>query len=292
MSNRRNVTSAGFIPASQKPAIIPGLGGDVPELQQTRALWQTNRFDEALALFEKAVRKYPQNLVALVDASRAFGARFEITRAEELLDRLTKVAAGNSQVLHRPAKLPHDFPSGKALMFRTCPGENGKCGCQFELAVLAERRHPRLSAFADRGACVAQLSGGGTVQRAATPVKDTAGAEALFRRLATDDTAHPQVRARPGPARAGTGPGGRLRRSHDTMLKAGINGRRRSAVAPGIKQLGDISDRRGLTRSISSGGPRPKSNLAQRWSCGWVPRSGTTLLEQVLDSHPGPGQLG
>ena len=54
--------------------MIPGLGVDVPELQHARALWQVNRLDEALALFEQAVRKYPQKLVALVAASRAVGA--------------------------------------------------------------------------------------------------------------------------------------------------------------------------------------------------------------------------
>jgi len=40
---------------------------------QARALWQLNRFEEALSTFEKAVRKYPQNLVALVAASRRTG---------------------------------------------------------------------------------------------------------------------------------------------------------------------------------------------------------------------------
>src|SRR5712691_2929865 len=78
---------------------IPGLGVDVPELQQARALWNLNRFDEALGLFEKAVRKYPQNLVALVDASRALGARFEIKRAEAMLDRLMKSARQRPEIL-------------------------------------------------------------------------------------------------------------------------------------------------------------------------------------------------
>jgi tetratricopeptide (TPR) repeat protein len=80
--------------------VIPGLGVDVPELQQARALWQLNRFEEALSTFEKAVRKYPQNLVALVDASRALGARFEITKAEAMLDRLAKLGTHNPQLLH------------------------------------------------------------------------------------------------------------------------------------------------------------------------------------------------
>ena len=82
------------------PAIIPGLGVDLPELRQARALWAANRHDEALHLFEATARKYPQNLVALVDASRALGARFEIARAEEMLGRLIKLGAHRPELLH------------------------------------------------------------------------------------------------------------------------------------------------------------------------------------------------
>ena len=53
-----------------------------------------NRFDDALRLFEDAAAKHPQNLVALIDGSRALGARFEITRAEAMIDRLMKLGAG------------------------------------------------------------------------------------------------------------------------------------------------------------------------------------------------------
>ena len=59
-------------------SVIPGLGVDVPELQRARSLWLANRFEESVQLFERAVEKYPQNLVALTDASRALGTRFEI----------------------------------------------------------------------------------------------------------------------------------------------------------------------------------------------------------------------
>ena len=79
---------------------IPGLGVDLPELQQARALWQANRFDESLAVFEAAAERHPQNLVALIDASRALGARFEIARAEQIVDRLLKVAGQRADILH------------------------------------------------------------------------------------------------------------------------------------------------------------------------------------------------
>src|ERR1044072_4598057 len=86
--------------SGEKSAVIPGLGADLPELRQARALWQLNRFDDSLRLFEEAARKYPQNKVALIDGSRALGARFEIARAETLLDRLMKLGAQEPDVLH------------------------------------------------------------------------------------------------------------------------------------------------------------------------------------------------
>src|SRR5882762_9768187 len=99
--NYKILRQADFIPTSEKSTvIIPGLGVDVPELQQARALWQINRFDDSVRLFETAVHKYPQNLVALVDASRALGARFEITKAETMLDRLMQLGTKNPKILH------------------------------------------------------------------------------------------------------------------------------------------------------------------------------------------------
>src|SRR5437762_3404387 len=86
--------------ASPPRVVSQGLGIDTPELQQARALWSLSRFEESLEMFEKAVRKYPQNLLALVDASRALGARFEISRAETLLDKLIALGGRNPQVLH------------------------------------------------------------------------------------------------------------------------------------------------------------------------------------------------
>src|SRR5258705_109870 len=83
----------------ERPAIIPGLGADLPDLQKARALWQLNRFDDALRLFEETARRFPQNLVALVDGSRALGARFEISRAETMLDRLAALS-GTPEILH------------------------------------------------------------------------------------------------------------------------------------------------------------------------------------------------
>src|ERR1051325_6815008 len=187
----------GFIPqtATQK-TIIPGLGVDLPELQQARALWMANRFDDALQLFEKAVRTHPQNLVALVDASRALGARFEIQRAEEMLDRLMKVGARQPNLLHlagqsyrmifRPEKAMNCFERVLA-MTKDIPD-----AC-LELAVLSERRHRVEEAYdliphcsqTDPGYVEAQLFKDRLLRRR----KDDAPSEALFRELAANEQA-------------------------------------------------------------------------------------------------------
>src|SRR5262245_35665538 len=101
MTKRRHKIGAVAPATSRKPpVIIPGLGVDLPELQRARALWGLNRFEEALRLFEQAAETHPQNLVALVDASRALGARFEIPRAETMLDRLVRIGSHRPDLLH------------------------------------------------------------------------------------------------------------------------------------------------------------------------------------------------
>src|SRR2546422_3851641 len=176
---------------SWKAPVIPGLGADLPELRQARAFWQLNRFDDSLRLFEEAVRKYPQNLVALIDGSRALGARFEITRAESMLDRLMKLGAQQPDILHlagqsyrmifRPDKAIECFQRVLA-MTKEIPD------AYLELAVLYERRHRVEDARtliedclrAEPGYWEAELFKARLLRR----LKEEAASEQLFRRLA------------------------------------------------------------------------------------------------------------
>src|SRR5579859_2760303 len=133
------------------PRIIPGLGVDVPELRRARTLWSLNRLDESLMLFEEAVRKYPQNLVALVDASRALGARFEIPRAEAMLDRMVKLGRQQPEVLLlAPQSYRMIFRPDRAIecFERVIRLTKDNPDAFLELAVLYERRHRVDDAFA------------------------------------------------------------------------------------------------------------------------------------------------
>ncbi len=290
---------ADFIPPSQKSTvIIPGLGVDVPELQQARALWQLNRFDDSLRLFDKAVRKYPQNLVALVDASRAWGARFEITKAETMLDRLMQLGTRNPKILHlagqsyrmifRPEKAMECFERVLAVT-REIPD------AQLELAVLYERRHRVEEAFALIEGCLraepdyleALLFKARLLRR----MKDEAVAESIFRKLAASEQAHPLVRAQAWAEIAQS-----LDRHGDydgamrTILKCkeiliqqeGSVLRESETLQRLLRNLTESLTPSHFRRWVEAGKAFPRKKMAVLAS---FPRSGTTLLEQVLDSH-------
>ena len=283
-----------------KPNVIPGLGVDLPELRQARAFWQLNRFDDSLRLFEEAARKYPQNLVALIDGSRALGARFEIARAETMLDRLMKLGAQQPDVLHLAGQSYRMiFRPDKAMecFQRVLTITKGIPDAYLELAILYERRHRVGEALSLIEDCLrtepdyleAHLFKARLLRR----LKEEVASESLFRELAANERAHPMVRAQAW---------AEIAQLHDrreeyepameAMLKCkGILLRREAQV----RQESDAVLRhlRGLAESlmpahfrrwVEAGRAFPSKRTAVLAS---FPRSGTTLLEQVLDSHTG-----
>lgn len=299
MAKHKN-KGAPILPPRTQSNIIPGLGVDVPELQKARTLWQLNRFDEAVELFEAAVRKYPQNLVALLDASRALGARFEITRAEAILDRLMKLGANNPKLLHlagqsyrmifRPEKAIACFRR-VLLMTKEIPD------AFLELAVLCERRHRLAEACslieeclrADADYLEAEFFRAGLLRR----LKDDAGAESILRQLSVNEQAEPLVRAQ-----AWAGIAQLLDRvgDYDGAMRAMLNCKQilMRSEGPVLKEsemmqshlhkLAESLTAEHFKRWIEAGQKFPQQKMAVLTG---FPRSGTTLLEQVLDSHPG-----
>jgi tetratricopeptide (TPR) repeat protein len=294
----RNKAHGGF--RAERPAVIPGLGSDLPELQRARALWQRNRFDDSLRLFEEAARKYPQNLVALVDGSRALGARFEITRAETMLDRLMKLGAQQPDILHlagqsyrmifRPEKAMECFQRVLAVS-KEIPD------AYLELAILYERRHRVEEAYSLIEDCLraepsyleAQLFKARLLRR----MKDEAGSESLFRELAANEQAHPLVRAQAWAEIAGMhdrqeefAPAMQaMVKCKEILLPCEATLRQESeAVMRHLRGLAESLTPAHFQRWLEAGRTFPGKKMAVLAS---FPRSGTTLLERVLDSHSG-----
>lgn len=280
--------------------LIPGLGSDLPELRQARTLWQLNRFEEAVRLFEETARKYPQNLVALVDGSRALGARFEIARAEKMLDRLMKLGAQNPEILHlagqsyrmifRPAKAMHCFERVLSLT-KKIPD------AYLELAVLYERRHRVDEALtliedclrAEPGYLEANLLKARLLRR----MKDEPASEALVRNLTVSERAHPMLRAQ---AWAELAQMHDRREQYEEAMRAMLECKEillRHETAMRQEAENVVRHLRGLAASLTPESFQTWAKAAQRFPAKNVavlssfPRSGTTLLEQVLDAHSG-----
>lgn len=286
------------VTAREAPTIIPGLGVDVPELKRARALWGLNRLDESLQLFEDAVRKYPQNLVALIDASRALGARFEIRRAEAMLDRMAKVGAHQANIL---------FLAGQSYRMIFRPERAMDClerairltreipDAYLELAILYERRHRVDEALKVIAECLraapdyleAQLFKARLLRR----LKDEPAAETLLRSLAGNEQAEPEVRAQAWAEIA------QLHDRHgeyDTAMQAMLKSKelllaKEGAVLGHAEKV--MNHLRALADSLTPAHFGRWRLQAQELDPKKVavltgfPRSGTTLLEQVLDSH-------
>jgi tetratricopeptide (TPR) repeat protein len=303
MAKNRHKTGQrhGGIAAMRKPpAIIPGLGVDVPELQRARTLWGLNRLDESLKLFEEAVRKYPQNLVALVDASRALGSRFEIRRAEAMLDRMVKLGAQQPQVLHLAGQ-------SYRMIFR--PERAMEClervisltrqipDAYLELAILYERRHRLDEAFRLIEDCLrsapdyleAELFKARLLRR----LKNEANSETTFRTLAANEQAHPEVRAQAWAEIAhlhdrladyDAAMQAMLKSKELLIAKEGAILRHADTVMGHLRALVDSLTKAHFDRWCTQGQAFDPRNVAVLTG---FPRSGTTLLEQVLDSHSG-----
>lgn len=117
---------------------------DLPELQRARRFWHEKQYDRALNAFDDAVRKHPRNLAALTDAARAFGARFELAKAESLLDRMIELAPRQSEVLFlagQSYRMVHRPEKAVAVLRRAVAGGDHVPDAYLELAVLCERRN-------------------------------------------------------------------------------------------------------------------------------------------------------
>jgi tetratricopeptide (TPR) repeat protein len=271
---------------------------DFDELKMARTLWIQNRFNESLQYFDKAVRKEPGNPMALADAARAFGARFEIERAERLLHRLCDISdqrpdalqmAGQSyRMIQRPRKAIECLEA--ALQLNPALFES-----RLELAILYERQHQLDHAMRHVTACLvdhpesweskfllARLNRRmGEPHRATQRLRDI-----------TTSKAHWTVR---------TQAWFELAQLHD---QAGEFGAALEAIKSG-KSLqkphvsGELDRARNEERHTTNVIEQVTDKHFQSWRSSTSdlephrvalltgpPRSGTTLLEKVLDGHP------
>ncbi|MGB0774831.1 MAG: tetratricopeptide repeat-containing sulfotransferase family protein [Akkermansiaceae bacterium] len=116
---------------------------DTPELEKARKAFFNHEYQKSLRMFERAAKRQPHNIMALTDAARAFGQRYEIEKAAQYVERMLILGKRNPQVrilagqtlrmIHRADEaIPH-FKAA-TVIGKTNPDVH------IEYAVLLERR--------------------------------------------------------------------------------------------------------------------------------------------------------
>ncbi|MCW5755950.1 MAG: sulfotransferase [Phycisphaeraceae bacterium] len=86
------------MPKQPTRTVDPARLADFPALSRARGLWQQGRLDDAIDAFESALAERPENVKAMIESARAFGARHLVSRAEVLLDRALADTADDARV--------------------------------------------------------------------------------------------------------------------------------------------------------------------------------------------------
>jgi tetratricopeptide (TPR) repeat protein len=277
---------------------------DFPLLREARAQWDRGQLDAALDTFNRAVAKRPGNVKALLEAARALGQRHEVARAEQLLLRAEALAGDDARVapvlaqsyrfVHRPHRAVAAFER-----LRGAPGGLPP-NMLAELATLYEQLGEVDKAHAAIAECVDRSPGHDEPLVVLARVERRRGNPDAAERLllgVTSRRAHPmlhvqawgelcQLRDRRGDYDGAVA----AIEQAKSILRATPEAQRlsRQALANNevLRQLYAGLDRATLADWASAAVP-PDPRVAGVAHLLGFPRSGTTLIEQVLGAHPG-----
>jgi tetratricopeptide (TPR) repeat protein len=291
--------------AAAKETARPALPRHKPDVRIDKAqnAWQARRYDEAIWYYERALARDPNNAVLLVDVARAYGLRFRFADAGKLVDRACALHPNDAHLqlmLGRSYVMLKQFDRGIDCYLRALdlnPESAEKPQVLLELAKMHERLHDL-----DRARQCAEEA------LELAPWFEPACYQLAILERRRDDLEAAQARLRELIQRGRAAPGvigdswyqlasiydktGRFEEAYDALV--------------GAKQIFDrgAAATRYDAMTISKTCARTMRTITpdhfQRWHADgaqWKisgkgmalltshPRSGTTLLEQVLDSH-------
>jgi len=281
--------------------------GSVARLLKTSGeAWDRKDFQQCIDLLERASRLDPANATVLLRLGRCYGLRCDYAAAERCLEKAVRVAPKKTETLALAAEMSTVFPNQqlaeryyqRALEQKDAPPE-----AFVGLAEICERRNglEDAAALVDRAL---QLDGGcGLALLARARLDRQAG------RLDSAEKAVRSLLAQPDPGFQESAPRNtrirgwyelgaildRQKRFEDAMA-AFLQAKSMLRLHAG-QRLVDLKASRACIRMVAE---TISADVLQRWfECGAQlgpvrrmallgghPRSGTTLLEQVLDSHP------
>lgn len=268
--------------------------------QQAAEAWRRQAYGETIDLLERASRLDPANIVVLLDLARAYGLRYDYPAAERCLEKAVRIAPHKAEALVEAGRRCQQFghyEMARAYLERAI---NEKGASAEALVILAEL-YERANRMGEAGVLVERAltirSDHPMALLARIRLKRLAGvveeAERLTRALLERASCDPQTRIRAWyELGAILDRQGRFDEAITAFLEAKALQRPAATQAAAILQ-GVQARVKELEQTISI-------TVLDRWAstltdlqparrlavlCGH-PRSGTTLLEQVLDAHP------
>lgn len=269
-------------------------------VQQAAEEWERQEYEESIALLEKARRLDPNNSSILLDLGRAYGMRYDYGNAERCFEMSIRVAPRQTESIIAAGRRCQEFAKDQmawGYFERAAKQPDASAEIFVALAELHERHNKleKATELADRALGLDARDGPARLTRAR--LDRLAGrwleAEERIRALVGGNEGDSWLRAR-----AWYELGGILDRQglYDEAMAALLEAKAlvRPASASPLEILRSNQARvREMEETISN-------DVLERWHQAGDslnpsrrfamllghPRSGTTLLEQVLDSHP------
>lgn len=276
----------------------PGRGGKPAALAVATALWEAGRRDDALRKFQEALRHAPNDPSVLIGAARAFGSQYQIQRSKNLLERAARVASRRLDVLQAVGETY--LTIGRLAEAESCFRRISRFAeapqALLELAKICERRHALDEAEsligrilrAEPRAIPAHLLHA-KLQRRRGALQD---AETTLRRILGGGAGHPNLVAQAyGDLCDLLDASGQYEAAWEAALqcKRILTQHETAAweaaqfVLARCEQMVAGLSRERFERWQTSFTSDTGNRLALLTG---FPRTGTTLLEQVLDAHP------
>ena len=267
--------------------------------------WRAHRFDEALTLFEKAVASDPDNPIGHVNLARAYGMNFQYDRSAHLTKEISKRFSDLPQVMYMlgESDLRYNHLSSAEGYFRSAInlGIDAKheVRAYVMIAEIRERLHRVDDAFDAADKALTKWPDHPKALLIKAKILARLGKQEdsnhIFQRLAGGKSVSPNVKAEAwyqlGRWQDKQGDYGQafascLKAKEAYQGKLSSFRKKADATRRHHRLLLEVMNKETLKKWTASAGElQPFSNRGIAWQIGH-PRSGTTLLGQVLDGHP------
>ena len=266
--------------------------------REAEASWRQQDYQKSINLLEQASNKEPNNPSLLLNLARAHGLRYDYSAVERYLGRALQVSQGHVQILEEAGRICSTFKNLDMMLGyleRASRKKGVLIGTLASLAdiYLLDDRLDEAAEIIERTTQIDPKNPQVLLRQAVLKRKrgQMNEAESQFRELLTNSAVETLVRIRAAYALAGILDGaGQYDEAMTALLEAkAIQRAQAMPLAAPLQQMQNLNVEmaRTITATVLDRWRADASKLQPRRIAllSGHPRSGTTLLEQVLDAH-------